>query len=292
MADKKNIELVRKVLTPGLLSRLLPIGRLPAESLRQIVDTGKLLLLPQGNILFRRFDSDGRVYYLIKGRLMIKDDTYHLSEWMANTQQARAPIDPHLRRRVNVYASERSLLVSFDGELVNEMLEKYHPDEDITSINVLSRQRNDQAWRLQIMLNSPTLYAVSKDNICRAFEKMEEVPCNSGLPLITQGEDLSEYFYLLLEGRCLVTRVVDEEEVAVAMLKPGDCFGEMALLYENRKRNSSVVMSTDGKVMRLHKRYFDRHMRHDMLTALEARAGVVEAMKVAQKQESAAKGTH
>ncbi|MES0488948.1 MAG: Crp/Fnr family transcriptional regulator [Leptospirales bacterium] len=54
--------------------------------------------------------------------------------------------------------------------------------------------------------------------------------------------------YIIQQGRVKITKIVDQNEVLLAVLKPGDIFGEMALL-ENKPRSASAV--ANGKVSTL-----------------------------------------
>jgi len=54
--------------------------------------------------------------------------------------------------------------------------------------------------------------------------------------------------YIIQQGRVKITKLVDQSEVMLAVLQPGDIFGEMALL-ENKPRSASAV--ADGSVITL-----------------------------------------
>ena len=72
--------------------------------------------------------------------------------------------------------------------------------------------------------------------VCRAF-------CTAGDTIIEEGEFGSEFF-IIEEGNVEVLKKIDGVEEVVAVLGPGDFFGEGAIL-ENRKRNASVKARTD-----------------------------------------------
>ena len=74
--------------------------------------------------------------------------------------------------------------------------------------------------------------------------------------MIKQGTE-GDYFYVVVAGKCVVTREtpLNKEGIKLAELGPGDSFGEEALIAE-AKRNATVTMSTDGTLMRLGKTRF------------------------------------
>ncbi len=51
--------------------------------------------------------------------------------------------------------------------------------------------------------------------------------------------------YIIQKGHVKITKIVDNSEVLLAVLKEGDMFGEMALL-ENKPRSASAIVSEDG----------------------------------------------
>ena len=54
--------------------------------------------------------------------------------------------------------------------------------------------------------------------------------------------------FIIQEGTVKITKVIDEQEVILAMLKKGDMFGEMALL-DNKPRSASAITHSDCKLM-------------------------------------------
>lgn len=90
-------------------------------------------------------------------------------------------------------------------------------------------------------------------NIEEMFKRMTPVDVIAGQVIITQGAE-GDYYYLIEKGTAVVTRVVDASEppVKLAELKEGDAFGEEALVSDN-KRNATITMGTEGRLLRLNK---------------------------------------
>jgi len=63
--------------------------------------------------------------------------------------------------------------------------------------------------------------------------------------------------YIVQSGEVHITKVVDDHEVTLAMLKKGDMFGEMALL-ENKPRSANAVAHTDCQLMTVNRANFDK----------------------------------
>jgi rhodanese-related sulfurtransferase len=94
---------------------------------------------------------------------------------------------------------------------------------------------------------------------------MQRIHYLSGDVVIKQGTE-GDYFYVMVSGKCVVTREtpLNKEGIRLAELGPGDSFGEEALIAE-AKRNATVVMSTDGTVMRLGKHDFQTLLNEPLL---------------------------
>jgi rhodanese-related sulfurtransferase len=69
-----------------------------------------------------------------------------------------------------------------------------------------------------------------------------------------------------------VTRMVDANEppVTLAELKDGDAFGEEALVSDN-KRNATITMATDGKLLRLNKMDFIELLKAPLISQVDLR---------------------
>lgn len=56
---------------------------------------------------------------------------------------------------------------------------------------------------------------------------------------------MGQELYIIQKGHVKITKIVDDNEVLLAVLKEGDMFGEMALL-ENKPRSASAIVTEDG----------------------------------------------
>jgi signal transduction histidine kinase len=123
-----------------------------------------------------------------------------------------------------------------------------------------------------------TLRAPSKV-IPRAFpgikpSEVEELIANCRVQSYPQGtvlcyENANEHiFYMILEGEVQVTKLVNNRENRLLKtLRPGDFFGEMALIH-NAPRAASVTSTTSIVVLELDKKAFDRVLEHSSSVAL------------------------
>ena len=117
-------------------------------------------------------------------------------------------------------------------------------------------------------------YCPAEDNIATARERMSKIAIyvkgiktnfgpeefNRVYPkntmLFSEGEPGNELF-IIQKGSVKITKIVDDNEVLLAVLKAGDIFGEMALL-EDKPRAASAVAYEDCQVLAVNKANFER----------------------------------
>ena len=74
--------------------------------------------------------------------------------------------------------------------------------------------------------------------------------------LFAEGEQGDE-LYIIQKGSIKISKIVDNNEVLLAVLKPGDIFGEMALL-ESKPRAASATAYEDCQVLAVNRANFER----------------------------------
>jgi len=65
-----------------------------------------------------------------------------------------------------------------------------------------------------------------------------------------------EELYIIQKGKIKITKIVDNNEVLLAVLKPGDIFGEMALL-ENKPRSATAISFGESELLAVSKSNFE-----------------------------------
>ncbi|HUV07530.1 MAG TPA: cyclic nucleotide-binding domain-containing protein, partial [Spirochaetia bacterium] len=74
--------------------------------------------------------------------------------------------------------------------------------------------------------------------------------------IFSENEPGSE-LYIIQKGTVKISKIVDDKEVLIALLPPGDIFGEMALL-ENKPRSASAIAHDDVSLLAVNKSNFQR----------------------------------
>ena len=122
----------------------------------------------------------------------------------------------------------------------------------------------DARWVGRLLRGAP-FNRLPREVVRQIFARLEPGTCASGEFLIREGEAGAHYF-ILAEGRAMVSREpgVGGTRHPLAVLGPGDAFGEEALLA-GIPRNASIAMLGPGRVMRLNHADFDALLRDTLL---------------------------
>lgn len=116
-------------------------------------------------------------------------------------------------------------------------------------------------------LTAGALAQLPAAHIHELMARFQPIKVRQGEVVIREG-DAGDYFYLIESGRCSVSKRVGGADLGMAELKAGDSFGEEALVSDSR-RNASVVMKTDGTLLRLAKPDFVQLLQAPLLHAVD-----------------------
>jgi CRP-like cAMP-binding protein len=117
-------------------------------------------------------------------------------------------------------------------------------------------------------------YCPQDMNVKTAKERMAKIkPYSKAVYLETQNEEFNRTYpkdtmifseaqpgqelYIIQKGSVKITKIVNDNEVLLALLKPGDIFGEMSLL-ENRPRSASAIAHEDAQLLAVNRANFER----------------------------------
>lgn len=87
------------------------------------------------------------------------------------------------------------------------------------------------------------------DQMVRTYEKEAMIFCEC-----QSGSEL----YIIQKGHVKITKIVDNNEVLLAVLKEGDMFGEMALLEDKPRSASAIVMEDGCKLLAVNRQNFNQ----------------------------------
>lgn len=102
-----------------------------------------------------------------------------------------------------------------------------------------------------------TFKALSAKSLLRDFEPPAESTrtYEKDMMIFSESQSGADMF-VIQDGQVRISKVINGNEVILAVLKPGDMFGEMALL-ENKPRSASAIAHEKCKLMVVNKNNFD-----------------------------------
>lgn len=243
---------------PADLSRLYPLDSLRPENLEQVAREAAIEEIGRGTVIFKAGDTDDYMVYLLGGQVRGDYPDGKVKQTDGGSIQGRYALgDLQPRRFTAVVESVAATIAKLDRRFVEKVL----------TWDQLSRSENFRhydaepganRWVFRLLQNR-ALHKMPTGNIERMFQRFEEVPVKAGDVIVREG-DAADYFYVIKEGTCAVSKHTEAGEAVVAYLVRGDTFGEDALLT-NSTRNATVAMKTAGKLMRLSSKDFSEVMK-------------------------------
>ena len=263
----------------SVLRNFSPLDGLKRENLGALARKTRLRDMPEGGILFRRGEEDRHCYFLVKGEVDLVDNGTVVATMVGGTAEARFALAEGKPRRFSAHARTALQYIAIDSEALDVLMTwdqtGIYEVEEITTTNEDAVGGDD--W-MTTLLQTKALHRIPPSHLQALFMRLQRLNLSAGEVLVRQGE-LGDYFYIIVEGRCAVTREtpLNREGIRLAELGPGDSFGEEALVADT-ERNATVRMLSDGAVMRLGKQDFQELLNEPMLQW--ANGGEAQALAV------------
>lgn len=246
--------------TTAQLSEFVPIYSLDPERQQELARHARRVPLPAGSKLFSIGEQDNHIIYLLSGKVELSN-AEERTTLLAATEQARLPLDPHQPRQFNAVLLSDAEVILIDRNLMDILL-TWDPYSGYVVNEIVANEYDPDDWMVSI-LQSPVFQRIPPINIQIMFQKLQSCPVREHDVIFLQGDE-GDYFYLIQNGTCLVIRSEGNEDSVIAELKAGQSFGEEALLSK-APRNASVIMKSDGILLRLAKSDFENLFKHPLV---------------------------
>lgn len=238
--------------SPAQIRDFIPIYSLDPERQQELAKHARCITYPAGCKLFSIGDHDNHILYLLRGEIALSNTEERLTV-LSGTEQALMPIDPHQPRHFNATVISDAELVVIDRNLM-DMLLTWNPYSGYV-VDELDADLYDPGDWMASILQSPVFQRIPPINIQIMFQKLQPYAVREHDVIFLQGDE-GDYYYLIQQGSCAVLRTEGTEDVVIAELTAGQGFGEESLL-SNTPRNATVIMKSDGVLLRLAKSDFE-----------------------------------
>ncbi len=248
----------------SLLRAFSPLDGLKNDNLRALARKTTVRELAQGRLLFKEGDLDKRTIYLVSGVVELLTGGRIVGTIRSGTPDARHPLAPVLPRRCSArVASEKIEFLAIDSDMLDVLITW----DQTGQYEVGELRAGDEAsddW-MTMLLQRRAFHRIPPANLQAVFMRMQRMTYAAGDTVIRQGDE-GDYFYVIVEGRCAVSREtpLNREGIRLAELGKGESFGEEALI-SGARRNATVTMLTEGTLMRLGKDDFNTLLNEPML---------------------------
>lgn len=249
-----------------LLQTFIPLNVLTEDHLDTLLRDTRVEVVCRGQTVCRPGDYDHQSIFLLSGRLQVGEGRYR-RDLAAHEPAARFAVANHQPRLEPVIAAEDSEIICFDTDLLDGMV-AWDQAASYIALDIASRRDLDEdaEWMLTL-LRSNLFYKVPPMNIRQIIDRFKPHFVHSGEVVVRQGE-LGDCCYFVKEGRVGIYQGSgDLRGPALAELGPGRCFGEDALV-KDQPRNASAVMLENGVLMRLDKQDFFRLLKSPAVRTL------------------------
>ncbi|HSX52091.1 MAG TPA: cyclic nucleotide-binding domain-containing protein [Cellvibrio sp.] len=243
---------------------LVPLKDMSESHLLALLDDAVAEVVCAGQTLFAAGSYDAQHVYLLHGdvALVVEDG----SRTLIKGRSTLLPIAHQQPRQYTAIAETDCSVLRIDSERLDKML-TWSQVADYLQL-IISRERDldeDVDW-MMVVLKSNLFFKVPPLNVEQIFSRLTPQVVYAGDVIIRQGE-MGDQCYFIKEGEADVTRHSENKRQHLATIGVGRCFGEDALVNET-VRNATVMMRTDGVLMRLEKQDFYRLLKEPSVAAL------------------------
>lgn len=264
MQPQKNMMPMRVEFDLSLTHTLVPLKDMSESHLLELLSDANSDVICSGQTIFARGSYDAQHVYLLHGNVSLVDEDNVTT--IVKGRSTLLPIAHNQPRLVTAVAESDCSVLRLNSERLDKLL-AWSQVADYLQLNI-SRQRDldeDIDWMMTV-LKSNLFFKVPPINVEEIFSRLIPQVVYAGDVVIRQGE-LGDQCYFIKEGDAEVWLHNEAGRQHLATVSVGRCFGEDALVNETA-RNASVIMLTDGVLMRLDKQDFFRLLKEPQVASI------------------------
>ena len=244
-----------------ILKKLVPLNTLSDSGLDEVIAATQIDQTDKDIVLFSEGEDDGYAVYLLQGEVVLTSGNQSEQRIIRSSTDASLYAIAQLKpRQMTGTTTRASTIARIDQNLLDHIVTM----DVVSGIEVTEMDADEDVnWVFKI-LSSSTFSKLPPANANQMLARMEKVPVKANQVIITQGEP-GDYYYLIRQGIAYVAKKNNLRKTDIVNeLSIGDQFGEEALLSD-APRNATVVMKTDGILMRLGREDFNGLLKEPML---------------------------
>lgn len=226
---------------------------LDADSRQFLLENGVVRALVRGEVVCEKGDNDSSLFLILTGSVEVVDESPHGSTIIGRLHRGEifGEISALFARPriATVCVTTASVLLEVDGNTMEELMVR------LPSIREAIFQRFFHR-SVATALRSVSLFTtLSKESLAALSEEASLLKFSKGDRIVTEGEE-GDAFFVISCGGVRVHVDYQTDQVNLAILKPGDFFGEWSLLTGLR-RAASVTAQTNVEIIRISRDAFN-----------------------------------
>jgi CRP-like cAMP-binding protein len=241
-------------LTHELLARFSPFNTLAFEYLSKVIEKASIKEFAKGAIIFKRGRELNHSMYLVSGNVDLIDSQFSITSITSEEDSHKVPLNSASPTQVSAVAKSAVVILSVESDFSDLVLawsESGNQDASDAADEHAEFEAAEEGDWMSSLLQSPFFNKIPPGNIRQLFLRFKSQKAAADEIIIKEGER-GDFFYVLELGSA---KVLDKQGNILAALRPGDYFGEEALVGDTT-RNATVQMLTPGKLMSLEKSDF------------------------------------
>lgn len=249
------------------LQRFVPFDGITLNHLRLVAPQIEYQELPANRVLFKRGQPSDLAYFLLKGSVDLADASFQVRHFNAADDENYLALDDYDVHTVSAITTETSKVCTLPRSLLKIISDWVQmgdsSDEDDDSAE------SEEGW-MEALLESGLFAQIPPTKIQSLFARFAACPVKMGDVVIHEGEE-GDTFFVIKQGYALVRKQQGNSSRLLACIRPGQFFGEDALISD-RPRGASIIMASDGELMRLGKQDFRNLLQDSVVRHLSEEA--------------------
>lgn len=251
------------------LRYFVPLSEISPDNFNELVSNISIETQAVGKKLFNRGDQDNFTYYLLNGELELIDEDENKATLTSKSKQCRFPVEHNTPRQKTAICKTEIHYFKINNDLLDVLLTwDQNRNYIVNEIGNENDTDDDNDWMTQL-LQLDIFHKIPPANIQSMFQRIQSIPVQKNEVIIKQG-DKGDYYYIIKAGDCRVMQNSEEtgnKEIKIADLEAGKGFGEDALISDV-PRNATIIMNSDGVLMRLAKDDFIALLKEPVLNTV------------------------
>ena len=251
--NSDNVSLGDKFPDPiKVIETLRPVNQLPPAAVEKLAELTEKCTVEPGVSITEIIKDRAFVCYLIVGSLQIVEHGKNSEVIRFDHDDAKNALDRRIQDSSDIVAAEQSILAKIPWGKLEDLLLEFAPsnlDSTLEVKEILATTCSD--WMVRL-LQSELLSGLPASNIQQVMSAVEPLQVRPEEMIIHQG-DAPDHFYIIEKGEYGVIRHAEKSgrDIQLAKLKPGEFFGEEALITGN-ERGTSVKALSEGMLLKVH----------------------------------------